>query len=175
MDSSEDHDMNNSERNEQNEMKLQAQLVASVLPEYDIIELPGPSTTVSSPSSAMSGSCTSATSLNSSSSTSSLIANLRDVDTTMKLGCRPTSAANNLMSTNFPADLRRTQYEQSDSEHVAIPKICVGVNCPEKLVSSSSRNSNCCSLTASQSLKDIPLMTIPVLLRLSCYSSHCFV
>ncbi|XP_014774637.1 BRISC and BRCA1-A complex member 1 [Octopus bimaculoides] len=134
MDNSEDHDMKNSERNEQNEMKLQAQLVASVLPEYDIIELPGRSTTASSPSSAMSGSCTSATSLNSSSSASSLIANLREVDTTMKLGCRPTSAASNLMSTNFPADLRRTQYDQTDSEHVAIPKICAGVNCPEKLV-----------------------------------------
>ncbi|GAB1599889.1 BRISC and BRCA1-A complex member 1-like [Argonauta hians] len=130
---SEDHDLKKTERNEQNEMKMQAQLVANVLPEYDIIELPGPSTTASSPSSAMSGSCASATSLNSSSSTSSLMANLRDGDSGAKLGCRPISCAN-LMSSSFSPDLRRTQYGQSDLEQMSMPKICLGVNCPEKLV-----------------------------------------
>ncbi|CAE1316795.1 BABAM [Acanthosepion pharaonis] len=42
------------------------------------------------------------------------------------------TAANS--TTNSSSDLRRTQHEIEDPDYVSVPRLCPGVNCPEKIV-----------------------------------------
>lgn len=46
----------------------------------------------------------------------------------------PNSIFTSVSPTNASSDLRRTQHESGDPDSVALPRICPGVNCPEKIV-----------------------------------------
>ena len=143
----------------------QQTMSSNLIHDYEMTDMPGvgststASTPASSTTTATSSSTSSITPTSSCSSavSSSSSTNLRDLENLVKQqqpsggsGCKTvssSSSSNNVVNPNNTSispttvnsttncDLRRTQHESEDPDYVSVPRICPGVNCPEKIVS----------------------------------------
>lgn len=148
------------DRNEKSELEQQQQpqivSSSSVIHDYEMIDIPGVgnNSTASTPASSTTTVTSSTSSITPTSSCSSTTSsNLRDLENLVKqqqpsgTGKTVPSSSNvvnnpNTISpttanstTNSSSDLRRTQHEIEDPDYVSVPRLCPGVNCPEKIVS----------------------------------------
>lgn len=148
------------DRNEKSELEQQQQpqivSSSSVIHDYEMIDIPGVgnNSTASTPASSTTTVTSSTSSITPTSSCSSTTSsNLRDLENLVKqqqprsgTGKTVPSSSNvvnnpNTISptaanstTNSSSDLRRTQHEIEDPDYVSVPRLCPGVNCPEKIV-----------------------------------------
>lgn len=148
------------DRNEKSELEQQQQQPqivssSSVIHDYEMIDVPGVgnNSTASTPASSTTTVTSSTSSITPTSSCSSTTSsNLRDLENLVKQQPSGTGktvpSSSNVVSipntisptaanstTNSSSDLRRTQHEIEDPDYVSVPRLCPGVNCPEKIVS----------------------------------------
>lgn len=147
------------DRNEKSELEQQQQQPqivssSSVIHDYEMIDVPGVgnNSTASTPASSTTTVTSSTSSITPTSSCSSTTSsNLRDLENLVKQQPSGTGktvpSSSNVVSipntisptaanstTNSSSDLRRTQHEIEDPDYVSVPRLCPGVNCPEKIV-----------------------------------------